>query len=282
VDQHQFCTSSADCSPLTGFYGITDDAAQNPILNPAQQAIFSLVRKAAWATKLDYIVNILHEQSLLANDYVLDRNVLSGPLPSNQWHAEVLNFHNISLAMLQRRVVEFASPQDVEVRAGVSALNYIVSPPTSELKSLCKAIKVRRPAYFNFSMFGLVMVLVLGLIIIVTEWCLQWAVDTAFKTSESNLKYYRRLEWKGSSVLQLQRLACEEHGVGPWVERNGVPRTQEEGKMFSVLSMVSKRDSRVLKELHQMLIEREHGQEHGDVEDLLFRYRMDRKGRPMV
>lgn len=221
--QYQFCTTS-DCSPLTGFYGITDDSTLSPALSSTQQAIFSLLRKAMWATKLDYAIKILGKEMLLANDYIWDRGFQSSPLAETHWQSEMLNFHNLSLSLLQRRVVEFASPQDIQVQPGVSALAYIVRPSNPELLSLCNSIKIRTTSYLNFSVLGLALTLTTGSLIVIFDFFLLPIVGNLQNNSVTSL--YRRREWTGTSTLQLFRIACEGHGIG--------------GQKFSLLDLASK------------------------------------------
>ncbi|KAF2184882.1 hypothetical protein K469DRAFT_633197 [Zopfia rhizophila CBS 207.26] len=229
--QYQFCSNS-DCSPLTGLYGITPDRQQNPKLSPIQLAVFQLLWKAVWASQLSYTILLLREELLLAQDYQWDRSFMSAPLPDNHWKNEIWNFHNVSLALLQRRVVEFASPPDVRVRPGVSSLQHIVRPELPELLKLCNAVKIRTTAYSNFSVLALVLTIVGGLLIIGLNLTLSTVVEWAQKRSRKYL--YKRLEWIETSDLHLHRMACEGRGIGPWNGREGIPRMMVAEQRFSL------------------------------------------------
>jgi hypothetical protein len=54
--------------------------------------------------------------ALLANEKLYGIGAMSAAFDDHQEELEMENMHNISLAMFQSRVVEFASPKDLRIR----------------------------------------------------------------------------------------------------------------------------------------------------------------------
>jgi hypothetical protein len=71
--------------------------------------------------------------------------------------------------------------------------------------NLYNAIKTRSTAYSNFSVLGLSLPLAIGSLIILLHLSLSSIVARLQEKSDKG--QYRRLEWKETSVLQLQRFA---------------------------------------------------------------------------
>ncbi|KAF4543485.1 Cytochrome p450 protein [Lasiodiplodia theobromae] len=134
--------------------------------------------------------------------------------------------------------------------------------PICSLRALT-VLTDRKPSatHTNFSVFGLAFVFVTGTILILLSWFLEpcvayiqkrggWAwfcscrccfccrkshqrPSTSFSTNA-----YARLEWSANETLQLQRLAHEELGVGPWEAcDSAVPVTTRKGERLGVLDL---------------------------------------------
>jgi hypothetical protein len=88
-------------------------------------------------------------------------------LPNNQWTIEVSSWFGISLVALQRFVVDYASgPSDFDPTSGGQILNN----GDAVTKSLCKNQKIRSNGeYQNFSVPGLVVIFLFGIIIILAS-----------------------------------------------------------------------------------------------------------------
>jgi len=156
----------------------------------------------------------LNDQVLLANNYLWGYfKGLSAPLPENQWQTEVINMHNTSMALLQRRIVDFASPPNMEVRPNVSSSSNIVSPNTTASQELCSQIKIRTSAYMSFSVLGLFLLIALAILVVAINLSLTGLVDSARRRLGANM--YKSWEWVETSPMQLQRMACEGRGTGP-------------------------------------------------------------------
>lgn len=113
----------------------------------------------------------------------------------------------------------------------------------------------------NFSVFGLAFVFVTGTVLILLSWFLEpciayiqkrggWAwfcscrccpctrKSHRYPSTSFSTNAYARLEWSANETLQLQRLAHEELGVGPWEACDGaVPVTARKGERLAVLDL---------------------------------------------
>jgi hypothetical protein len=238
VERYQVCLGDA-CSPFTGYYNIKNSnfTLPSPVTRPTQNAVFELMWKAIWAAQTKYLVMFLNDQMLLANNYLWGYfKGLSAPLPDNQWQNEVINMHNTSMALLQRRIVDFASPPNTEVRPSVSSQSNIVSPNTAASRALCSQIKVRTDAYMSFSVLGIFLLIGLAILIVAVNLSLADMVDSARR--RWGVEMFKSWEWVETSPMQLHRMACEGRGIGPWNEKSvGVPRTQEVGLRFSLTAL---------------------------------------------
>lgn len=238
IERYQFCTNSeAECSPLTGFYSLSPDPSQNFDLSATQRAVFRLLWKAVEGMSLYVTLMILNKDPLLANNYLWGGGgFTSSPLPGNHWQSEVRNIFNASLALLQQRVVEYASPPVVEFRPGISSLKHVVRPTDSEALRLCDQVKILTTNYTSFSFLGVVLTLLAGGIIISTNMSLPTVVSWVQLKRGKGL--HQRLEWIETNGLQLQRMACEGRGIGPWSGREDyAPSTVVVGQKFSLTKL---------------------------------------------
>ena len=135
AEQYQFCNphlpANAGCTSLATFdqaFNMTDGLWRSP----AQNISFSstLYAVSASGIHLQDIVNSLGISSLTA------RNSLGGgiqcPLPNNQWQLEVQYWHSVSMALLQRVVVEQATGPTSE-----TLYPWLVKPQTKEEQAQC-------------------------------------------------------------------------------------------------------------------------------------------------
>ena len=231
TEQYQFCSSLKRCTPLTGLYATTP-ATTSLGLSAHQLAIFQLLWKAAWSTALRFEMTLLGSDVLLAKNALWGDTGWSSRLPDRQWELEAFNMHNISLAFLQRSVVEYASPTDIEIRPGLRSLQQIVRPTDPEALRVCGIVKIRSVDHTSFSVLRLVLILVLGSGFIVLDFVLARAVGWA--QTKTGWRLYKRAEWVDQSTLQLQRQALEGRGIGPWTGTDDdVPVLAGHGRTFS-------------------------------------------------
>lgn len=113
---------------------------------------------------------------------------------------------------MQRAVVEYTSPTDIEIRPGLRSLQQIVRPKDPQALRLCGMVKIRSTEHTSFSVLGLVLILGSGFIVL--DFVLARAVGRA--RTKTGWRLYKRAEWVDQSTLQLQRQALEGRGIGPW------------------------------------------------------------------
>jgi hypothetical protein len=233
LERYQLCSQS-QCTPLTGLYDMNPENFPLSNLSATQAAVSQILWKAIWAAQFNYGMRILNQEALLAKDFVWgDQDYRSAPPSDTQWQDEVLNLHNISLALLQRRIVEFASPPDYNIGAGISSSGHIVAPSTEAEQQLCKKIKIRSDTYVSFSVLGFFGTITVGIVII----CVNIFLSRVVRWIQRRWKIgkYKRLEWIETSALQLQRMACEGRGIVGWIGKEGdIPRTKIPGRKFSL------------------------------------------------
>ncbi|KAJ9654806.1 hypothetical protein H2201_008940 [Coniosporium apollinis] len=266
TEQYQFCNFD-QCTPLNGLYGSYPFMAPPDLdFSPIQQATHRLLGPNIAATPMVNYVGFLRDEILLANTLAYGSFLgISSPVPDTQWQTEMENIYNITMTGLQKNVVAHAASPNVQVRPGVD-LNSFIIPETDPLGlRICASQKFRTSTHSSFSMFGLsFLVLVCALIILTNLWLPNF-VHWIQRRSHNGL--VPRLAWIEDDVLQLQRIALERRGIGPWKKKwDGVPVTAEFGKKF-------RRDTTFaewgqLSEIFKSLTEPESGGERGELEAL--------------
>ena len=75
VERYQVCIDKS-CSGFTGYYNMMQSNLTIPLStqNLAQNAIFQLMWKAIWVSQTKYLVTLLNQNILLANDYLCKLN----------------------------------------------------------------------------------------------------------------------------------------------------------------------------------------------------------------
>ncbi|PVH95128.1 hypothetical protein DM02DRAFT_691345 [Periconia macrospinosa] len=234
-ESYQFCTANEDnCSPFTGIYAI--DFANLTKLNPTQSAVSRIMWMVGMITQLNFQLIFIGRENLLANDYLWDDSFnfgFSANLPPNQWHKEVVNWMNTSLAAQQGMIYNYARQTLFVTGPSVPTLEYVVEPEDPTMRLLCHKIKHRSQAHTSFNVLSLFLVLGIALIIIALKLSLPTLVSYFQKRTGKGL--YKRLEWIETSAFQLQRIAAEGRGIGPWKGREDqVPTLAEHGYLFNM------------------------------------------------
>ncbi|TDZ37460.1 hypothetical protein C8035_v007889 [Colletotrichum spinosum] len=171
------------------------------------------------ATEASNAINLLGALSLTARFGLV--NSIQGPLPDNQWQLEVKSWFATMLANLQKAAANTATgPTEVHLDAWKQAPNKSVE------YAICNNQKIRSSRHMTFSLFGIIFIFLFGIVIIIislTMESLARCVQKRRRIISSSL-----LEWSVNDVLQLQRLAHEELGVGDWKHgTNMIPVTAE-------------------------------------------------------
>ncbi|KAL1616592.1 hypothetical protein SLS54_008327 [Diplodia seriata] len=199
------------------------------------------IKDSGWSSPYD-LVSVLGVSALRARQTL--RWGLQGPLPSDQWQDEVEGWFDMALAGLQLSYRETATgPAD----AGVP-----VDPQTVGDKH-CGMQKIRSGAYVNVSAVGLLVIFLVGGVVVMASYvvepltaCVQARVQRR-RGGGGGGGSYSRLEWVSNDVLQLQRLAHEELGLGgEWRNCAGaVPTTAKAGDVLAVLDVADPRHPRL-------------------------------------
>jgi hypothetical protein len=175
TEQYQFCnTANSKCTRLTGLYAALRTVENGDLqLSPQQAAIFRIVWKAAWSMVLQWATTIMDNALLLAQDFVFTmKSTTSSPLPDDQWVQEAHNLHNLSLAVLQRRINEFSSPENFDIRPGINSLTQINITTDPHEMNICQRQKIRSTAHVSVSVLGMCIILGVGSILILLDWTL--------------------------------------------------------------------------------------------------------------
>lgn len=183
--------------------------------------------------RMNMVATFLKNEILLANKLIYGSFGISTMLPDTQWHLEVENFHNITMAGLQANMISHAAEPNFVIRPGLTLLDHINEETDPDSLELCRNQRVKVTRYSSFSMLGLLIIIVVSAIIIVTDIYLPWLVARSSrsvrkKTDPDDMSERSLSAWDQDDVLQLQRQALELRGVGPW-KKNGtgkVPVTE--------------------------------------------------------
>jgi hypothetical protein len=167
TEQHQFCTMET-CTPLLGFGPVQDYLEAHVKLSPAQNITLDRVMGAVAMASIQEIAPTLAYVSapLLALDKrISGHHTVSLPLPNNQWKKEVEHWQSISLAQLQRTIVEYGTGQIA------AEPKYLLPPSTDAEKWICQNLMIRSTVYQSFNILALSLILVAGLsIILLSLW----------------------------------------------------------------------------------------------------------------
>jgi hypothetical protein len=213
TEQYQFCNGEL-CTPLGGNNMYRSKTLPNIDFNPLQVATFRMLVEFAGFMKISTLLQFLRNEFLLATQLVYGAMMVSTPLPANQWQLEMANLHNITLAGMQSHGLLHASPADMEIKPGSSIHDIVVPETTPENLRLCSNQKFRSTRYASFNLLGLVLVILLSFTIIVLNASLPMLVGWLQGRSEKGR--HSRKAWVEDDVLQLQRIAFEGRGIGPW------------------------------------------------------------------
>ncbi|KAF2122329.1 hypothetical protein BDV96DRAFT_482825 [Lophiotrema nucula] len=217
TEQYQFCNrGNGRCTNLTGLYGMKESIDKGVLaLSAKQQAIYTVMWKAAWAMSMQWAITILSDDILLARDWVFTaKSQSSSPLPPDQWILESYNLHNLSLAVFQRRVNEYASPENFEIKPGVSSLDKIIRQEDPNLAALCNLQKIRSTTHMSFSILGMVIILVVGSVLVLLDWFLVQYIF--WFRAMTHRRLAKKEDWTQGGTLILHKQVLEARGIGPW------------------------------------------------------------------
>lgn len=242
VERYQFC-ANGHCTALSGLYtqAAGSVATQSLKLTPRQKAVHAVLWKAGWAARVYFPALFLEDRFLLARRFMhVPEKAYSAPVNPDQWVLEVSNLHNLSMATLQRRIVEFARPPEVFVRTGVTTHQFIV-PPAPEEETICHNVKIRNLAYTSLTLASLLLVVFAGGLVIAVGWFLPslvfWARSgRARRGRNDDRATFKTRAWAGDDLFQIHRAALESQGIGPWEPAtNNAPVLKNRGERFRLV-----------------------------------------------
>jgi hypothetical protein len=254
TEQYQVCGTS-DCTALGGFYQITNSTLLAVLdFNENQQAVFQAISYSAWATRIAWTTYLIGDEVLLARDKLSAVNFhmggltgsiytdvalpLSGvyysaPLDDQQWQLEVEQMHNMALAKMQRILTYRPSPPSADLNITYEGKNFINPPATDAEHRLCFKQKVRNQLYKSFSVFGIIFILVIGLMVMAFRLALPNIVGFVQERRNSKRHGPRFQSWIQMDILHVMSFVLEDDNEGIWGGRDGpVPVMMEEGKML--------------------------------------------------
>lgn len=240
--QTQICNANRQdeegCTPLRGMaddtfdrYGPWETERQKALIKRADD-IFGL-----GLFTISGIVDHLGLSSLVAR-HGLSNNV-QGPLPTNQWQREVEHWVTSSLTSVQGSFVEAANgPTDV-------MMSFKQTPNGTEEEQLCRSQKIVSTRYLSFSLLGVCVIVILGGIFMILDFAIEPLVSY-FERRRRNKNpdpegAYARLEWSANAILQLQRMAHEQVGLGTWSNTAGVNPVTLSNEKLAVLDITNEK-----------------------------------------
>jgi hypothetical protein len=229
-ERFQFCNpnlpGNSSCTPLTSSHQVFQLGFQL-WQDLTQQAYFN------WSTSF-FNMGIDTTVSIIGTAALQSRSTLIGGMqwfiPDNQWELEVENLFKVTLASLQRSVVDQAmGPADPAL------LPILRRPNTPEEQKVCANQKIRSDSYASINVLGLVIIFVVGGLIIVTS----FALPIVVRRIKQRQNPYSTLEWIVNDTLQLQRLAHEAVRSGTWKDTDGNFPTTAQCELLAGLNVTN-------------------------------------------
>jgi hypothetical protein len=233
TEQYQFCDpKTKKCTALSGLYAVQNAVERGDIpLSRKQKATFSVLWESAWGMAMQWTIKLLNSRVLLAQDWVFTAIAVgSSALPADQWQLESFNLHNLSLAMFQHRINQYASPDTFELAPGVGADEQLVTPTDPDMLDICQRQRVLSAKHYSVSVLGMAIILSIGSFLIMIDQSMEmlW-----FRYFNAEGRLAKRAEWTQTGTLQLHRQALEARGVGNWDRKNrDFPVIERKGETF--------------------------------------------------
>ncbi|KAL9618487.1 MAG: hypothetical protein Q9160_006806 [Pyrenula sp. 1 TL-2023] len=233
IERYQFCNPSLPlnirCTPLGGILQAAQLASQL-YQSAAQRDSFS------WSSYAitNMAAGIREVVGTLGTSALQSRNSLTlgvqSILPDYQWELEAESWFKLTLADLQRSIVEQATGStDPFIR------QFFIRPNTTDQRRVCANQKIRSGSFTSVNVLGLSIILILGGFIIVMSFVLPSVIELLQRYRHR--KAYSILEWLANDALQLQWLAHEATGSGNWHPSSSAYPTTTLGDLLAVLDV---------------------------------------------
>lgn len=213
IDQHQICdptrNQSIGCTAPMAWLQLAE-AIFEMGLNDAQVAAAERIVANLVMTNTANSVNGRNAAALLASQTVSEL-LQTKALPVDQWRLEVENWFAVSLAKLQRAVIDYAGgPSDR------SLTGYAKFPSDPQLARMCysQLVKLSSSEYVNFNFDAIIGVFASGLFLVLVCFWFEDIFAFILKRRDST----GQLDWTFDGPYQLQRLAYAGRGVEGWVD----------------------------------------------------------------
>ncbi|KAI1778679.1 hypothetical protein F4818DRAFT_306952 [Hypoxylon cercidicola] len=230
AERFQFCNQS-QCGPLASLddafeysaplFGIAESLNEADSWDPLWEKYASnrLATRFLWlgSAYMSYPLTAYEAMSVLGPQVLESRRRLQGSfqgsfqgaLPENQWQLDILFWFKTTLASLQTSFVDIAygtvDPQFAP---------YTVNITEPSQKDICNNQIINSTQYASFSLLGVLLTYIGGLVIILVSFILEPLL--ACLQQRRKRKDYALIEWDANEMLQLQRLAQEGSGWGTW------------------------------------------------------------------
>lgn len=204
-EQHQFCTSLGQCTAFLGFDQVQNNATFNDNLTSHQNATFDRVLRAVSASRIHGLLQFLQRTTtpLLASNFTTAGSsglTVSQPLPNDQWELELNYWHSISMAQLQRTVVQWATGQ---IAPEPQYVEYLLRPEEEGDIWFCNNLIIPSDAYQSFSVVSIILLIVFGTLVIIAGLTIRSM--TVF-IRKSIGRPVSRDDWDRDAMLGLRRL----------------------------------------------------------------------------
>lgn len=209
TERHKFCTSQGICTDLLGFDQVQNVNNFNTALTPHQNATFDRMLRAVGFSTIKHVVEYLAltTNPLLASNITLSGGtgaVISPPLPEDQWKHELNYWHSISMAQLQRTLLQWGTGQ---VAPEPQYVQYILPPTEEQDIWFCKNMIVPSMVYESFSVVAIILIVISGTLVIVTSLTIEHLaslIRRCFKRADPKLR------WDDDDMLELRQPINEE------------------------------------------------------------------------
>lgn len=232
IEQYQFCNGEDRCDSFGGMAKLFSGVVPELGYNKLQTATWEQVKSYISFMQISLILQFLRNEILLASQSTYGGLTVSSGLQPDQWRTEMANLFNVSLAGLQAHGVLHAAPGNSEFKPGIKLHDYIIPETTPEHLKLCENQKFRSAEYSSISLLGLIFVIVICFTIIGLNIVVPY-VTRMFQGKWDGKGAASKRAWIEDDVLQLQRIALEARGLGPWKGRvDSVPVLDTYGAEF--------------------------------------------------
>lgn len=233
TEQYQFCNGDR-CTSMAGITSF--DIMPDLGFNKLQEALYTLLATYTMFMQLATIFQFLSNDLLLANQLTYGSLPISSTPDADHWKKEVENLHSTCLAGIQAHGILHAAPGNSVFKNNVNVHDFINPETTKENVYLCKNQKFRSSVYTSFSVFGLALVGSICFSIILLSVMVPPIVGRVQKrwSNAKGVVSVSQRAWIEDDVLQLQRIALEAKGLGPWNGRShAVPVLDSPGELWS-------------------------------------------------